>query len=334
MILSCSMMSSFAQDNIRTCTSGTRTSLRGLSVVDDRIIWASGSNGRIARTTDGGKNFSWTQVAGYEKRDFRDIMAWDSVHALIMAVDQPGILLETADGGKSWQKVWEDDTPGIFMDAMAFDGNTGYIIGDPINGRAYILYSADRGHTWQRADSSLCPALKEGEAFFASSGTNLAILRQGRKKKLVFVSGGTASALYLPDSKTSSVLPLLQGGNSTGANSIACNPATGQAVVVGGDFSKDTVINGNSVLLDIKGGNIRHIRQPQKPPHGYRSAVAWAGNSRLVCCGTSGIDISDDGGNTWTLVSGQSFHACAVAPGGKTVWLAGNGGRIARWQLP
>ncbi|MEO6497632.1 MAG: hypothetical protein ABIN95_01400, partial [Mucilaginibacter sp.] len=35
-------------------TSGTQTAFRGLSVVSENIIWASGSNGVVAKSVDGG----------------------------------------------------------------------------------------------------------------------------------------------------------------------------------------------------------------------------------------------------------------------------------------
>ena len=41
-------------------TSGTKTSIRGLSVVTDNVVWVSGSNGTFGRTTDGGK--TWEKI--------------------------------------------------------------------------------------------------------------------------------------------------------------------------------------------------------------------------------------------------------------------------------
>ena len=38
---------------VKVLTAGTKTSLRGLSVVSDKIIWASGSNGTVAKSLDG-----------------------------------------------------------------------------------------------------------------------------------------------------------------------------------------------------------------------------------------------------------------------------------------
>src|SRR5688572_5660841 len=75
-------------------TSDTRTSIRGLSVVNDVVVWASGSNGTIGKSTDGGKNWKWMQVKGFEKRDFRDIEAFDGKTAIIIAVDTPAYILK------------------------------------------------------------------------------------------------------------------------------------------------------------------------------------------------------------------------------------------------
>ena len=73
-------------------------------------------------------------MKGFEKNDFRDIEAFDSLTALIMSVDCPAYILKTKDGGKTWNKVFEDTTKGMFLDAMAFaNDSTGIVIGDPIN---------------------------------------------------------------------------------------------------------------------------------------------------------------------------------------------------------
>src|SRR4029453_1654632 len=87
-----------------------------------------------ARSTNGGKTFEWITVQGYEQRDFRDVEAFDANTALIMAVAEPAIILKTKDGGKTWKKVFEDTTKGMFLDAMDFaeDEKHGIVIGDPI----------------------------------------------------------------------------------------------------------------------------------------------------------------------------------------------------------
>src|SRR5215510_12725926 len=88
---------------IEMLTSGTNTSLRGLSVVNDNVVWVSGSNGTVGRTANAGKNWKWFTVKGFEKQEFRDIEAFDGATAVIMAVGEPAYILKTNDGGESWK---------------------------------------------------------------------------------------------------------------------------------------------------------------------------------------------------------------------------------------
>src|ERR1700754_191932 len=75
----------FSQE-IKVLTSGTKTSIRGLSAVTDKIVWVSGSSGTVGRSVDGGETWKWMTVKGYEKNDFRDIEAFDDKTAFIMAI--------------------------------------------------------------------------------------------------------------------------------------------------------------------------------------------------------------------------------------------------------
>jgi hypothetical protein len=50
----------------------------------------------------------------------------------------------------------------------------------------------------------------------------------------------------------------------------------------------------------------------------------------LVSCGLNGIDYSTDNANNWKWISKESFNVCRIAKIGKTVYLAGNNGKVAR----
>lgn len=208
--------SPYAQE-IQMLTSGAKVSIRGLSVVDDKTIWVSGSNGSVGRSTDSGKTWKWMSVAGFEKRDFRDIEAFDGATAIIMAIAEPAQILKTTNGGETWKLVYENKTPGMFLDAMEFwNEQSGIVLGDPVNGKFFIARTFDEGNTWQEIPSANLPAADSGEACFASSGTNI---RKLDRDEACFVSGGTRSRFF---SKNKPVdLPLVQGRQSTGANSIA-----------------------------------------------------------------------------------------------------------------
>ena len=150
------------------------------------------------------------------------------------------------------------------------------------------------------------------------------------------VSGGKSARIFsglgsLPHKWTT--LPIVQGQESTGANSLAVwgdifSGDNIKAVVVGGDFSHDTVSTQNSVLVELLPK--LKFSQPKTPPHGYRSCVIYLSKNKLLTCGTSGSDISIDGGKNWTLISTEGFHVCQKAKKGKAVFLAGGGGRIAK----
>ncbi|MBN9296158.1 MAG: oxidoreductase [Filimonas sp.] len=322
----------FAQSyTINVLDSNAKVSLRGLSVVDDNTIWASGSRGTVVRSTDGGKTFTWMQVPGFEKRDFRDIEAFDANTAVIIAIAEPAQILRTTDGGKNWNVVFTDSTKGMFLDAMAFaNKKEGFVIGDPINQQAYLATTKDGGQTWAPQRNVI--ALNDGEAFFASSGTNIQPLKKmGPIKDIEYIAitGGKKSRLF-GGNWIRWDLPIVQGLESTGANSIAISPDNKNAVVVGGDFTKDTISANNCVLVNFSDDN--HLSQPITNPHGYRSCVVYLSKRHLITCGTSGVDISTDAGKNWTLISKKSFHVVQKAKKGDAVFLAGNGGKIARLQ--
>ena len=317
------------QSTIEILQSGRKTSIRGLSVVNDHIIWASGSQGSVARSVDGGKTFTWLTVPGYEQNDFRDIEAFDAGTAIIMAITKPAAILKTTDGGKNWRKVFEDKTEGAFFDAMDFsDTQNGVLLGDPVDDMVFIAQTQDQGEHWTvLSPGRMGVSAMKGEAFFASSGTNVKSTGGGNPH-FVFASGGSASRLF--QGASSDFLPIMQGKSSTGANSIAVF-TNRKAVVVGGDFSKDNIPSDNCVLIDLGADNKNKFRIPQTPPHGYRSCVIYLNRNQLLTCGTSGVDFSNDGGKNWERISRESYHVCQKAKKGKAVFLAGANGRIARW---
>src|SRR6185369_8047612 len=88
---------------VEIITSGTSTSLRGLSVVNDNVVWVSGSKGTVGKTTNGGKTWKWITVKGFDSVDFRDIEAFDGVTAVIMSAGYPAYILKTNDAGDTWK---------------------------------------------------------------------------------------------------------------------------------------------------------------------------------------------------------------------------------------
>ena len=200
---------------VEVLTSGTKTSIRGLSVVNDNVIWVSGSSGIVGKSSNGGKNWKWMTVKGFEKTEFRDIEAFDANTAIIMGIAEPAYILKTKDGGETWKVVFENKTKGMFLDAMDFLNNgQGMVVGDPIGNKIFLAETADAGETWKEWKGKQLVA-DSGEAFFAASGSNIRLFND---KQFFLVSGGTKSRLITHDNISD--LPIIQGQETTGANSI------------------------------------------------------------------------------------------------------------------
>jgi hypothetical protein len=113
-------------------------------------------------------------------------------------------------------------------------------------------------------------------------------------------------------------LPLAGGSDSAGAFSIAFRDFK-HGVVVGGDYKKPDDATRTAAWSDDGG---RHWTAASKPPHGYRSAVAWYPEANVwLAVGTNGSDISRDDGKTWQVLDDGKWNAVsppfAVGPGGR-----------------
>ena len=126
--------------------SHTTASLRGIANVGGGVAWASGTDGTVLRTEDGG--YLWQTCAtppGAEKLDFRGIQAFDENTAIVMSSGKGDLsrLYKTTDGCRTWKLLFTNpDTEG-FWDAIQFadanhfpaDKDFGMLVGDPVDGK-------------------------------------------------------------------------------------------------------------------------------------------------------------------------------------------------------
>ncbi len=317
-------------------TSGVDASLRGVSAVDDRIAWASGSKGTVLRTLDGGATWTLMPVPGEAATDFRDIEAFSADDAVVMAIARPARIYRTKDGGKTWARTFFDDSPGIFLDGFAFfDDRNGVAVGDPMAGRFFLIATTDGGETWTPSPLDSRPAAAEGEAAFAASGTSLAVLGQDR---VWLTTGGSVSRVWRSEDRGAhwEAFPsaLLEGLASAGGFGVAfLNERRG--IVVGGDYRAEAASSGNAAT-STDGGRT-WIAVAERRPGGFREAVAFVPGAKpplAVAVGPSGSDLSTDLGRTWAPIAGPAgFHALSFAKKGKTAWAVGRNGLIARLEL-
>ncbi len=322
---------------VQIITSGVNTSIRGMSMPFDNIIWVSGSNGTVGKSVDAGATWRWMTVPGYEKRDFRDIEAFDSSTAIIMAVDNPAYILKTSDGGKTWRKTFEKKEDGMFLDAMDFrNPQEGICIGDPLvvgaAGRKffYILRTVNGGESWQQTPMYNMPPANDEEAIFSASGTNVVFLDHP-DFDYAFVTGGKISNLYMVGNlgKPNKVvnIPINQGIASTGTFSVATDSQK-KFYCIGGDYKEPYNQYDNYYFTTDAG---KKWGSPAfAPPFGYRSCIRIIDGKKMVCCGPNGVDYTKDGGNDWLSITKEGFNVCVVGKNSKAVFLAGEKGKIGR----
>src|SRR5256714_2445451 len=113
--------------------------LYGVSFTNPNTGTATGDNGTIIRTTDGGN--SWVIQSSGTTNTLYGVSFTDVNHGT--AVGAAGTILRTTDGGNTWSNQTSGTTNGLL--AVSFtDSNTGTAVGE--NG--IIVRTTDGGNTW------------------------------------------------------------------------------------------------------------------------------------------------------------------------------------------
>mgnify|MGYP003867801777 CR=1 FL=1 len=309
----------------------TESHLRGLSVVDDDVVWASGANGTFLVTHDGGDSWETGTIDSEKRLDFRDIHGFDGNKAIAMSSGENyARMYLTDDGGKNWELMYQNEDKGIFFDGVDFaDENRGVAFSDPVDGTFYIVQTKDGGRSWNRISTKKLPKTLEGEAGFAASGTgvvyknkNIWIATGGGEKARVFHSaddGDTWNAYDTP----------MASGEGTGIFSLSMLDEL-NGVVVGGSYMDSTNTVANCALTNDGGKTWELLFVNQ--PNGYRSCVAAHEEMGILfAVGRTGIDSSMDGGRTWKAYSDEGYYACGISE--RYIYAVGRSGKMGKMEL-
>ena len=308
----------------------TDASFRGLSVVSQKIVWASGTGGTVIKTTDGGTTWKVMTVPGAEKLDFRDIEAFDANTAYILSIGngEQSRIYKTTDGGETWKEQFRNKNEKAFFDAIAcWDAKNCIAMSDPVDGH-YLLINTTDGASWNQIIGNSLLAAKDGEAAFAASGTCL-IAQPGTMAYLV--TGGTDARVFRSYDKgktwTGVDTPIVKGTSGSGIFSIAMNDGK-RGIIVGGNYEKP----GDATNIAAFTHDGARTWKPLTGLSGYRSGVAFIDNATIIAVGTNGSDISYDRGATWKNVGTEDLNAVA-AKGKNAVWAVGAKGTVVRFNL-
>ncbi len=318
-------------------TSGLDTNLRGVSVSDASdgkhgyVVWASGSNGVILRSTNDGATWKQLSVAGGGDLDFRDIEAFDEDIAYVMSSGDgdKSRIYKTSDGGNSWKLQYSDKRPGFFLDSLACDSKTHCLaLSDPVDGK-FLVLSTDDGEHWKEVPRDKMPAALPKEGAFAASGTAIALCDHGN---VFFATGGAAARVFHSGdggrSWAVAVTPIASGNASSGIFSIACDGSL--VVVVGGDYKEPASAKRVAAHSNDSGTTWRLAEQQ---PGGYRSAVGSFSYGDFATVGPNGTDISHyEGGEVMHWTHTDTLNLNAVSFDGTNGWAVGPRGTIARFK--
>jgi hypothetical protein len=341
--------------------SGTTAGLRGIYSVDGTVAWASGTGGTVLRTTDGGAHWQRCAVPDEKKDgatlDFRGVQAWDAKTAIVMASGKGSLsrLYKTTDGCLHWKILLYNPEKEGFWDALYFEDHspdvkfhneTGWLLGDPVNGMFWLLKSQDYGQHWTKQKNVGLRVKPGTQGAFAASNSSLIEYADFVK----FGTGGLDGAFVYSvvqgsicvddcplkdmnlDGKDNKwqrqSTPLGHNNDSSGIFAIArfrfaeLPEASQKLVIVGGDYTKPYESAGTAAWSS---DDSEHWTASTTPPHGFRSAVQWSEALKLwITVGTNGSDVSRDDGKTWQPLDNGNWNALSLP------FVVGPNGRIAR----
>ncbi len=333
LLLALTFLAAHAEAQFDIEDSHTTASLRGIHNVGGGVAWASGTNGTVLRTEDGG--YLWqtcTIPPGAEKLDFRGIQAFDENTAIVMSSGTGDLsrLYKTTDGCQTWKLLFTNPDKEGFWDAIQFhDRNFGVLLGDPVDGKFVVMLTFDGGQKWEKQTLKSTADIN-GEGAFAASNSSLLLSSSNSRSfgtggpggsRIVSLSAGPTDVYEGDVSKTkrppwgagqdAAQLPTHNRTDSSGVFSIAEANHGMETVVVGGDYKRPDERTDTAWRYDFT----RYEQATHSswiaaitPPHGFRSAVAYDITQKLwITVGPNGTDISADDGKNWQSLKPSGY---------------------------
>ena len=335
-ILSCKQKEENAKKNITSVEieeifMDSALSIRALDLASDKSIAFAANDGVFGLYNP--QTQQWTTATqNYDTLNlqFRAI-ARTADDFFMLSVDNPALLFKTGENG-AMEVVYKEEHENVFYNAMRFwNSKEGIAIGDPTEECMSIIITRDGGKTWHKVACENLPKIKEGEAAFAASNTNIAIIGN----KAWIATGGMTSRILFSDDKGKSwqvfETPMVNGEATTGIYSIDFYDEN-NGFAIGGDYTKPDANIANKMRTSNGGRTWELVGNGKEP--GYRSCVQYVPNSggkELVTIGIQGIDYSSDSGSTWKHLSDEGFYTLRFM--NDSVAYAAGQGRIAKLKF-
>jgi photosystem II stability/assembly factor-like uncharacterized protein len=147
-----------------TITGATGTSSSGVFALDVNTAWAiqynvTGTNGGVYKTTDGGA--TWVKQSDTTMFKGPDawpnlIHFWDANNGVVLGDPNDGYfeIYTTTNGGTTWKRVPQTDTPTPLVKEYGLNNQTYSVQGDKIwtiSSAGRVIMTVDKGMTWTAA---------------------------------------------------------------------------------------------------------------------------------------------------------------------------------------
>lgn len=332
-VIACSTCARQTQPRfVRALQSSPATArLQAVMAVDEQVVWASGLEGTVLRSIDGGQRWSHLTVPDAAALQFRDVHAFDSKRALLMSSGEGALsrIYTTNDGGKRWGLRYQVKEAAGFLDCFDFwDERRGIAYGDSVAGELFVLRTEDGGESWTRVEGKSLPAAGEGEGGFAASGTCVRVGADG-EAWIGTGAGGNARVLRTGDwgATWQASEPPIVLGETAGIMSVTIVGNT--LVALGGDLARPEAVTSNVASSPDGGERWGIASSPTFAGAVYGSSSA---GGILVAVGPKGVSVSSNAGQTWSRLDAGDYWS--VDFGGKSrFWAVGPEGKILRFDL-
>lgn len=281
-------------------------SVRAIEFLDDKTLAFAGSKG-LYGTIDVISDKVRHSTMQYDTitPSFRAVAHTPS-DFFMLSIVSPALLYKTGDAG-TMELVYKEESEGVFYDAMKFwDATDGIAVGDTVDGCLSIIITRDGGITWKKLSCSELPKGAEGEGAFAASNTNIELI--GNKAWVATTSG----RIYYSEDKgytwVTMETPIINNKETQGMYSLDFYDEN-IGFAIGGDFTEPQAMKSNKMRTTDGGKTWKVVADGMAP--GYKSCVQYIPNSGgqdLLALGFTGIDYSNDGGNSWRQLSEEGFY--------------------------
>jgi len=298
------------------------SSIRAIEIINDSAVLYAGSRGDIGIIMGSERNMIATKIITDTIIPHFRSLAYTKQSVCALSIGNPALLYQYKNN--KLELVYKEEHEKVFYDAMQFfDELNGIAMGDPTGNCLSILITRDGGNSWGKMDCANLPEIDEGEAAFAASNTNIAIVGESA---WIVTGGLKARVFYTSDMGLTWKVyntPIIQGKNTTGIYSVAFSDEH-NGIICGGDYL-DKFGESANIAITKDGGKTWEVVENNEAPK-YVSCVQYVPDTKgkeVFAVSTNGIFYSYNAGENWNKISDEGFYSIRIVDK-NNAWLSGN----------